>query len=82
MGTKGYMEHMKKVNKGLEYMYPNRGKGTPYTRGYNDGIKGLSRKECKSRSFSDEYYKGYEKGLVEYFRGLKKLPVGYTPSEY
>ena len=27
MGTKGYMEHMKKVNKGLEYMYPNRGKG-------------------------------------------------------
>ena len=28
MGTKGYMEHMKKVNKGLEYMYPNRGKGS------------------------------------------------------
>ena len=27
MCTKGYMEHMKKVNKGLEYMYPNRGKG-------------------------------------------------------
>tara|TARA_B100000427_G_scaffold326659_1_gene335747 strand:+ start:2805 stop:2966 length:162 start_codon:yes stop_codon:yes gene_type:complete len=27
MGTKGYMEHMRKVNKGLEYMYPNRGKG-------------------------------------------------------
>ena len=27
MGTKGYMEHMKKVIKGLEYMYPNRGKG-------------------------------------------------------
>ena len=27
MGTKGYMEHMKKFNKGLEYMYPNRGKG-------------------------------------------------------
>ena len=27
MGTKGYMEHMKRVNKGLEYMYPNRGKG-------------------------------------------------------
>ena len=26
MATKGYMEHMKKVNKGLEYMYPNRGK--------------------------------------------------------
>ena len=22
------MEHMKKVNKGLEYMYPNRGKGS------------------------------------------------------
>ena len=28
MGTKGYMEHMKKVNKGLEYMYPSRGKGS------------------------------------------------------
>ena len=27
MGTRGYMEHMKRVNKGLEYMYPNRGKG-------------------------------------------------------
>ena len=27
MGTRGYMEHMRKVNKGLEYMYPNRGKG-------------------------------------------------------
>ena len=28
MVTKGYMEHMKRVNKGLEYMYPNRGKGS------------------------------------------------------
>ncbi len=28
MGTRGYMEHMKKVNKGLEYMYPSRGKGS------------------------------------------------------
>ena len=27
MGTIGYMRHMEKVNKGLEYMYPNRGKG-------------------------------------------------------
>ena len=27
MCTRGYMEHMRKVNKGLEYMYPNRGKG-------------------------------------------------------
>ncbi len=27
MGTKGYMKHMEKVNKGLEYMYPSRGKG-------------------------------------------------------
>ena len=27
MGTKGYMKHMERVNKGLEYMYPNRGKG-------------------------------------------------------
>jgi hypothetical protein len=28
MVTKGYMEHMKKVNKDLEYMYPSRGKGS------------------------------------------------------
>ena len=27
MGTRGYMKHMEKVNKGLEYMYPSRGKG-------------------------------------------------------
>ena len=27
MGTIGYMRHMERVNKGLEYMYPNRGKG-------------------------------------------------------
>ena len=27
MGTRGYMRHMERVNKGLEYMYPNRGKG-------------------------------------------------------
>ena len=28
MGTRGYMKHMEKVNKGLEYMYPSRGKGS------------------------------------------------------
>ena len=26
-GSIGYMKHMERVNKGLEYMYPNRGKG-------------------------------------------------------
>ena len=57
MGTKGYMKHMERVNKGLEYMYPSRGKGTSYTQGYRDGKIG----RLPSMT-NKEYYEGYEKG--------------------
>ena len=43
MATKGYMEHMKKVNQGLEYMYPNRGKGIRK----NESVKTLKGKVKK-----------------------------------
>ena len=49
--TQGYMDHMKKVNKGEVNKYPMRGKGTPLSQARKDAMFGKK----KDKDYVEEY---------------------------
>ena len=76
MGTKGYMEHMRKVNKGLEYMYPNRGKGINRKNiprnPTNTQNKGLDKKVQKKVQLRGLKFAAYQPFSRTSLRNMKK----------
>ena len=51
--TKGYMDHMKKVNKGEINKYPMRGKGKPLSQARKDAIFGKKKKDTETNEMID-----------------------------
>lgn len=70
--TQGYMDHMKKVNKGEVNKYPMRGKGKPLSQAQKDALFG----EKKDADYVDE------KATYKPDSKLKNLRISDIPSEY
>jgi len=71
--TQGYMDHMKKVNKGEVNKYPNRGKGKPLSQDRKDALFGKKKKDA-------DYVE--EKATYKTDPKLKNLRISDIPSEY
>ena len=71
--TQGYMDHMKKVNKGEVNKYPNRGKGKPLSQDRKDALFGKKKKNA-------DYVE--EKASYKPDSKLKNLRISDIPSEY
>lgn len=71
--TKGYMDHMKKVNKGEINKYPMRGKGKPLSQARKDAIFGKKKKDT-------DYVE--EKASYKSDPKLKNLRLSDIPSDY
>jgi hypothetical protein len=71
--TQGYMDHMKKVNKGEVNKYPNRGKGKPLSQDRKDALFGKKKKDA-------DYVE--EKATYKSDPKLKNLRISDIPSEY
>ena len=60
--TQGYMDHMKKVNKGEVNKYPNRGKGKPLSQDRKDALFGKKKNKNEDAEYEPHMmYKGDEK---------------------
>src|SRR6056300_191454 len=70
--TQGYMDHMKKVNKGEVNKYPMRGKGKPLSQAQKDALFGKK----KDADYVDE------KATYKPDPKLKNLRISDIPSEY
>ena len=71
--TQGYMDHMKKVNKGEVNKYPMRGKGKPLSQAQKDALFGKKKKDA-------DYVE--EKATYKPDPKLKNLRISDIPSEY
>ena len=71
--TQGYMDHMKKVNKGEVNKYPMRGKGKPLSQDRKDALFGKKKKDA-------DYVE--EKASYKPDPKLKNLRISDIPSEY
>ena len=71
--TQGYMDHMKKVNKGEVNKYPMRGKGKPLSQDRKDALFGKKKKD-------PDYVE--EKATYKTDPKLKNLRLSDIPSEY
>ncbi len=71
--TQGYMDHMKKVNKGEVNKYPNRGKGKPLSQDRKDALFGKKKKDA-------DYVE--EKATYKTDPKLKNLKLSDIPSDY
>ena len=71
--TQGYMDHMKKVNKGEVNKYPNRGKGKPLSQDRKDALFGKKKKDA-------DYVE--EKATYKPDPKLKNLKLSDIPSDY
>ena len=71
--TQGYMDHMKKVNKGEVNKYPMRGKGKPLSQARKDALFGKKKKDA-------DYVE--EKATYKTDPKLKNLRISDIPSEY
>ena len=71
--TQGYMDHMKKVNKGEVNKYPARGKGKPLSQDRKDALFGKKKKNA-------DYVE--EKASYKPDSKLKNLRISDIPSEY
>ena len=71
--TQGYMDHMKKVNKGEVNKYPARGKGKPLSQDRKDALFGKKKKDA-------DYVE--EKATYKTDSKLKNLRISDIPSEY
>jgi len=70
--TQGYMDHMKKVNKGEVNKYPMRGKGKPLSQAQKDALFGKK----KDADYVDE------KATYKPDSKLKNLRISDIPSDY
>ena len=60
--TQGYMDHMKKVNKGEVNKYPNRGKGKPLSQDRKDALFGKKKNKNEDAEYEPHMmYKGTKK---------------------
>ena len=71
--TQGYMDHMKKVNKGEVNKYPMRGKGKPLSQAQKDALFGKKKKDA-------DYVE--EKATYKPDPKLKNLRISDIPSDY
>jgi len=71
--TQGYMDHMKKVNKGEVNKYPMRGKGKPLSQARKDALFGKKKKDA-------DYVE--EKATYKPDPKLKNLRISDIPSDY
>ena len=71
--TQGYMDHMKKVNKGEVNKYPMRGKGKPLSQAQKDALFGKKKKDA-------DYVE--EKATYKPDPELKNLRISDIPSDY
>jgi hypothetical protein len=71
--TQGYMDHMKKVNKGEVNKYPNRGKGKPLSQARKDALFGKKKKDA-------DYVE--EKATYKTDPKLSNLKLSDIPSDY
>ena len=71
--TQGYMDHMKKVNKGEVNKYPMRGKGKPLSQARKDALFGKKKKD-------PDYVE--EKATYKTDPKLKNLRLSDIPSDY
>ena len=71
--TQGYMDHMKKVNKGEVNKYPMRGKGKPLSQDRKDALFGKKKKDA-------DYVE--EKATYKPDPKLKNLRISDIPSDY
>ena len=71
--TQGYMDHMKKVNKGEVNKYPMRGKGKPLSQARKDALFGKKKKDA-------DYVE--EKATYKTDPKLKNLRISDIPSDY
>ena len=71
--TQGYMDHMKKVNKGEVNKYPNRGKGKPLSQDQKDALFGKKKKDA-------DYVE--EKATYKTDPKLTNLKLSDIPSDY
>jgi hypothetical protein len=74
--TKGYMDHMKKVNKGEINKYPMRGKGKPLSQDRKDALFGKKKKDA------DYVEEEKKEGTWKPDPKLKNLRVADIPSQY
>ncbi len=81
--TQGYMDHMKKVNKGEVNKYPMRGKGKPLSQARKDALFGKKKKDAdyvEERVVDNPGRE--EKGKWEPDSELANLKLSKIPSDY
>jgi len=74
--TQGYMDHMKKVNRGEVNKYPNRGKGKPLSQDRKDALFGKKKKDA------DYVEEEKKEGTWKPDPKLKNLRIADIPSQY